>query len=119
MVVSVHRITDVAMQNRSSADLPVKDLEENSDFGFLRDEPFKAKIWFSKEVMTYISDRIWSDDQKITPQEDGGIILEMTALSRSELISFVLSFDFKAKLLEPLDLAEEIKARLLKTMDKY
>ena len=69
--------------------------------------------------MTYISDRIWSDDQKITPQEDGGIILEMTALSRSELISFVLSFDFKAKLLEPLDLAEEIKERLLKTLDKY
>jgi len=116
---SVHRITEVTIQNRSSAELPIKELEENSDFGFLRDEPFKAKIWFSKEVMTYISDRIWSDDQKITPQEDGGIILEMTALSRSELISFVLSFDFKAKLLEPLDLAEEIKARLLKTMDKY
>ena len=116
---SIHRITEVTMQNRSSAELPLKALEENSDFGFFRDEPFKAKIWFSKEVMTYISDRIWSEDQKITPQEDGSIILEMTALSRSELISFILSFDFKARLLEPLDLAEEIKERLLKTLEKY
>ena len=116
---SVHRITEVTAQNRSTEELPVKDLEENADFGFLRDEPFKTKIWFSKEVMTYISDRIWSEDQKITPQEDGGIILEMTALSRSELISFVLSFDFKARLLEPSDLAAEIKEKLLKTLEKY
>ena len=80
---------------------------------------FKTRIYFDREVKTYICDRIWSEDQKITPQEDGGIILEMTALSRSELISFVLSFDFKARLLEPSDLAAEIKERLLKTLEKY
>ena len=69
--------------------------------------------------MTYISDRVCSDDQKITLQEGGGIILEMTALNFSELIFFVLSIDFKARQLESLDLAAEIKERLLKTLAKY
>jgi len=59
--------------------------------------------------MTYISDRVCSDDQKITLQEGGGIILEMTALNFSELISFVLSFDFKARLLESLNLQQKLR----------
>jgi len=80
---------------------------------------FKTRIYFDREVKTYISDRIWSEDQKIIPQDDGGIILEMTVSSKNELIAFILSFDYKAKVLEPESVAYEIKQRLTKALKNY
>lgn len=80
---------------------------------------FKTRIYFDREVKNYICDRIWSEDQKIIPQEDGGIILEMTVSSKNELIAFILSFDYKAKVLEPKEVADEIKQRLTKTLKNY
>lgn len=116
---SVHRITDVIVQDRSSKNLPVEEPNDLLDFGFMTEPTFKTKIYFDKEVKTYICDRIWSEDQKITPQDDGGIILEMTVSSKNELIAFILSFDYKAKVLEPTTVADEIKQRLEKTLRNY
>ena len=106
-------------QQRSSQELPEPSNEFHSDFGFNVDQPFKTKIWFNSGVKTYVCDRIWSEDQKITDCDDGGIIIEMTAISRNELISFVLSFNCAAKLLEPQDLVEEVRNSLTKTLKLY
>ena len=47
---------------------------------------------FKKKVATYVYDRKWSDDQKITLNDDGSLLLEFTSGNKYEVISFVLGF---------------------------
>jgi len=73
-------------------------------------EPFSATVRFKPAAACYVSERTWSDDQKLTTRGDGSLELEFTATSRPEVISWVLSFGRDAELLTPADLREEFMA---------
>lgn len=117
MFFLVHRMQKVeVLNNRSSEKLPEIDFS-NETFGFIKSEPVKVKILFKKKVATYVYDRKWSDDQKITLNDDGSLLLEFTSGNKYEVISFVLGFGKNAVLLEPASLKEEI-AKEIETMQK-
>ena len=104
------------LNNRSYEKLPEIDFS-NETFGFIKSDPVKVKILFKKKVATYVYDRKWSDDQKITLNDDGSLLLEFTSGNKYEVISFVLGFGKNAVLLEPASLKEEI-AKEIETMQK-
>jgi predicted DNA-binding transcriptional regulator YafY len=117
MFFLVHRMQKVeVLSNRSSEKLPEIDFS-NETFGFIKSEPIKVKIFFKKKVATYVYDRKWSDDQKITLNDDGSLLLEFTSGNKYEVISFVLGFGQNAVLLEPASLKDEI-AKEIETMQK-
>ena len=117
MFFLVHRMQKVeVLNNRSSEKLPEIDFS-NETFGFIKSVPVKVKILFNKKVATYVYDRKWSDDQKITLNDDGSLLLEFTSGNKYEVISFVLGFGKNAVLLEPASLKEEI-AKEIETMQK-
>lgn len=90
-----------------------------SFFGFQFNTPFQAKASFSPAVATYISERIWSRDQRIRHRQDGGVVLTFTTTSRPETISWLLSFGPEAELLEPADLRAELRAALKRANSLY
>lgn len=117
MFFLVHRMQKVeVLNNRSSEKLPEIEFS-NETFGFIKSVPVKVKILFNKKVATYVYDRKWSDDQKITLNDDGSLLLEFTSGNKYEVISFVLGFGKNAVLLEPASLKEEI-AKEIETMQK-
>lgn len=64
-------------------------------------EAFPVKVFFKPQAACYVSERNWSDDQKVKTQHDGSLEMEFTATSRPEVISWVLGFGREAELLEP------------------
>ncbi|MCR5536631.1 MAG: WYL domain-containing protein [Succinivibrio sp.] len=116
----VHRMQEVTIQrSRFSLDLPEPQNSDDKTFGIIKNQSFTVKIHFSGRVKTYICDRIWSQDQMITEHEDGSITLELKATSKTEILSFVLSFGQEATLLEPPELKAELQEQVKKMQQMY
>jgi predicted DNA-binding transcriptional regulator YafY len=67
-----------------------------------------VRVKFSSVAATYVAEREWSEDQKVTTHKDGSITLAMTARSPAEVISWVLSFADAAELLSPKRLRDDL-----------
>jgi predicted DNA-binding transcriptional regulator YafY len=113
LILCVHRIKEVVPTIR------VHDLKEEAEghgqFGFMRHESFRVRVKFAQEVAAYVSERTWSEDQEIRQLKNGKVILEFTARSRPEVVSWVLGFGRHAQLLKPSDLLEDLIS-LIETM---
>jgi predicted DNA-binding transcriptional regulator YafY len=85
----------------------------NRPFGLFMDDCFECRIWFSSRVAKYIRERPWSDNQKITENSDGSIILQMQTCGWFDVKRWVLSYGKDARVLEPekmrMEILEEIK----------
>ncbi|WP_045221905.1 helix-turn-helix transcriptional regulator [Desulfonatronum thioautotrophicum] len=105
-ILCVHRIKEVVPTIRVHA-LKEED-EGEGQFGFMCLEPFRVQVKFAQEVAAYVSERTWSEDQVVRQLKNGKTILEFTARSRPEVVSWVLSFGRHALLLKPKDLREDL-----------
>jgi hypothetical protein len=63
-------------------------------------------VEFSGYAACYISERIWSADQKISIQKNGTVRLFLTSSSIVEISSWIKSFGNEAKLIKPKHLLE-------------
>lgn len=96
--LAVHRIKDVSLTDKQwHVTIPDEDL---GMFGLPWHEPRKFRIKFSGgPVAQYVSERVWSERQRIRKQPDGGLILELVSRSEPEIKSWVRSFGDEAVLL--------------------
>ncbi|HOD54537.1 MAG TPA: transcriptional regulator [Candidatus Cloacimonadota bacterium] len=83
-------------------------------FGIYPGKGFQVRLLFKKELVPYISERIWHPKQKSKVLEDGNLLLELPATSLSEIRKFVMSYGSGVKVLDPPELIDEIK----KTIDE-
>lgn len=115
---AIERILEVEM-TKESFDYP-NDFDAgkyiNRPFGLISDSPFDCSISFSADVARYITERRWADDQTITENEDGSIILEMNTSGWSDVKRWILGYGRHAKVLAPekmrLEIIEEAGAIL-------
>lgn len=95
---SIHRIVEVTPTGEyfrfNAAD------GEPRSFGLVWHEPRRVQVQVDAEAADYVRDRVWSDDQVIEDQDDGGIVLSVTTTSGKELNAWVLSFGGQAKILD-------------------
>jgi predicted DNA-binding transcriptional regulator YafY len=112
-----HRFRSVAVTRRIWQDLPDAGVSGASGapgaFGIMAGEPFTARVRITTtEAVTYVAERIWSEDQKLEFREDNSLILTMTAQSPLEVMSWVLGLGSAAELLEPDWLRTDIRAEI-------
>lgn len=107
-MLAVHRLHSVIEQCRSFADEPCEQ-ECPAHFGVMNLEELRVRVRFDQQTATYVQERIWSDDQTIEATDDGGIVLEFTARSEPEVISWVLGFGSHAEVLGPHSLREAVR----------
>jgi len=117
MTLCIHRIKQVIPTIR--AHNHHVDQQHDGYFGFEREKPFRVKVKFFSEVAGYVSERTWSADQKCTRRRNGSLILEFTAQSRPEVISWVLGFGGHAELIAPRDVKEDIVREVKKMSAIY
>jgi len=105
--LAIHRIKRLRVHDAPFPDKPEDDHDPN--FGFPFHEPIRVRVALWGGAATYVGERTWSRDQKLTRRNDGARILTFTATSRLEVIAWVLSFGPDAELLEPEELREEMR----------
>lgn len=115
--LALHRIDSIKL---TEDHLPTSEVKKRGHyFGIIDGEPFRVWVAFKPQAARYVSERVWSSDQKLEPQSDGGVVLEFTATSEEEVISMVLSFGVNAVMLAPNNLVDELKIRINKMYDQY
>lgn len=78
----------------------------------IKEEAFIVEVEFTGWAAAYVSERIWSPDQKIVKKRDGKTKLIFSASSEPELISWVLSFGSKAEVIKPKWLKEDVSVTI-------
>ena len=107
IMLAVHRLKDVSAQNRTF-DIELDEEKNEELFGFMDLEKVRVKVKFDKETAAYIRERTWSGDQTIREFKNGNLILEFTARSMPEVVSWVLGFGSHARVMEPRELKEQV-----------
>ena len=72
------------------------------------DDPVRVRIRFSRDQARYVQERRWAAEQRITENEDGSIILEMTTSGLWEIARWALTWGGDAEVLEPEELREMV-----------
>lgn len=86
---------------------------------YATEKKFTIKILFNNEAAHYIEERIWQDGQKITRCDDGSIILEYVSGQLVENARWISSQGKNAKVLEPVELVDIVKAELEEALKRY
>lgn len=108
IMLAVHRLNDVAAQIRTF-DIKIDAEEKEELFGFMNLEKMRVVVKFDRETAAYIKERKWSCDQSIKEFKNGNLILEFTARSMPEVVSWVLGFGSHARVMAPNELSEKVK----------
>ena len=101
------------------ADFDFKEFSSQRFGIFSGKESYRVKIFFPREQAPYILEREWHPSQKISKNDNGSLIFELTTNHLLEIKQWVLSWGAGAEVLEPEKLRLEIKKELSKALDRY
>jgi len=113
-LLALHRIKRVEITEKGFEFPQDYDFEKvfNRHFGIIKEEVFKVTVEFSGWSAWYVSERVWSPDQKIVRKGKDKIHLSFSASSEPELISWLLSYGEEAKMLKPDWLVKEVAKKV-------
>lgn len=99
------------------ADYHPSQISEGS-FGLFGGKRERIRIFFDEKVARFVRRRQWHPSQRIRNVE-GGVVLTMDAAASVEVITWVLGFGDKARVLEPARLRTDIAAELRRAASQY
>jgi predicted DNA-binding transcriptional regulator YafY len=79
----------------------------------------KIELLFSKEIGTLILERVWHEKQKLRQEKDGSVYLSFQSNQFQETLHWVMSFGSAVKVLNPPELAEQVKDEAKKMAKMY
>ena len=88
------------------------------NFGVIKENAIDVEIEFKGYFAKYVAERIWSPGQSIH-KKNGKTNLQFSAASKSELLSWVMSFGGDAKVLKPEWLIKDIEQELQIMQSSY
>jgi proteasome accessory factor B len=81
-------------------------------FGLIRGkEVTRVRIWFDEKVARYVQRRMWHPTQRFR-RVAGGVEMTMDVRGTTEIVSWVLGFGDKARVIAPRALTEAVSAEL-------
>ena len=119
-LLAIHRIKKVETTGRLFKFPQNYDFDKvfKQNFGVIKANSFDVKVEFTGWAAQYVSERIWSLDQKIV-RNNGTTVLTLSASSEPELISWVLSFGDEARLVQPVWLVNLVKKKVKTIQNSY
>jgi predicted DNA-binding transcriptional regulator YafY len=119
-LLAIHRIKKVEITDRLFEYPKNYDFEKTfkQNFGVIKEDAFEVEVEFTGWAACFVSERIWSPDQKIH-KSNGKTKLTFSASSEPELISWVLSFGDEATILKPRWLYERVSKSINLMQRKY
>jgi proteasome accessory factor B len=87
-------------------------------FGLFRGAPTRVRILFDSKVAAYLERRLWHPTQRFRHVPEG-IEMTMEVHGTVEIVSWVLGFGDKARVLEPAALREEVAGEMARAAANY
>ena len=111
-LLAIHRFKDVEITDRLFEFPTDYDFEKifNRQFGIIKDEVFEVVVELTGWAARYVTERVWSPDQKIVKKGKDKIRLTFKASSEPEVTGWLLSFGDQAKLIEPDWLVKKVSS---------
>jgi predicted DNA-binding transcriptional regulator YafY len=78
-----------------------------------------AKLRFTPERARWVSRELWHPKQKLTPQADGRLLMELPFTDVRELSMDILRQGHHVEVLEPPELRDQVAAELRMTLKQY
>ena len=94
-------------------------IDKNVGVWLTKREPFTVKLLFSPKVSVFAEEHRWSDDQKIKIHRDKSVEVSFPTTQTEEIKRFVLGQGSTVKVLEPLNLVEEVREEIKKMREMY
>jgi predicted DNA-binding transcriptional regulator YafY len=89
-------------------------------FGLIRgQEAARVRIRFDEKVARYVQRRMWHPTQRFRRLAGGGVEMTMEVRGTVEVVSWVLGFGDKARVLEPGGLRDAVAAEVRRAADSY
>ncbi|MFH1024525.1 MAG: WYL domain-containing protein [Planctomycetota bacterium] len=82
-------------------------------------EEFTVKVRFTADQAPYVAERDWHPSQKIEENPDGSILFTVKVNHLAEIKFWILSWGKAAKVIEPKELADEIRKEVDAMNDTY
>ena len=83
-------------------------------FGITQAEtPWKVRLLFTREVATYVRERVWYPSQRLRQRRDGSLELHLETSGRKELTRWILSWMPHVEVLGPPELRQRVGQRLI------
>ena len=89
------------------------DKERENSVGIFGGKEYKLVLEVSPPMANTVSERIWVEGQEIEELEDGKIRFKATMKGGPEIISWILSMGDTVKVIEPIEIKEELKRKLI------
>ena len=120
-VFAVHRIDVASATNRRFEISESFNFDEftGSAFQMVWGEPQHVAIRFRADQAPYVTERTWHSSQRITPEDDGSVILEMDVADLDEVKRWLMGFGGSSEVIEPLDLRRKVIEALAKALETY
>jgi predicted DNA-binding transcriptional regulator YafY len=77
-------------------------------------KPQQVRIRFSPDQAPYVMERHWHDSQKLHPQDDGSVILELQVGNLWEVKRWLIGWGADAEPIAPQELVDEIRAEIVR-----
>lgn len=111
----LHRFTSAIMGGESSSidsEFSLHDyIEKQQQFSYpLADEPIQLKVLFHAGTASHLAETALSDNQRLTTQDDGRILLEAELVHTLELEWWLQGFGLNLEVIEPVSLRKQFKA---------
>lgn len=113
-----HDIRVFAIERIETAKLTNRRFEVQADFSFeeftktafrvISGEPQTVRIRFSADQAPFVAERIWHSSQKITYEDDGRLVLELSVADLGEVKRWLIGWGAGAEVLKPAKLRDEI-----------
>ena len=120
-VFAVDRIKEITLTEKDF-DIPDDfdaDKFMKSGIGVFPGKPEMVKIRFSKEVASYITEKIWHDTQELVAEDDGSVLFTAELAVTEELFRWVMKWGAQAVVMEPIGLKEKVLLETRLMMEAY
>jgi len=121
-LLTLHRMLE-AKALYISCDIPEGfDLDHyiaSGELHFTVGETIRLKVLFSRDAAFHLEERPLSDDQTITEQADGYVLIEASVQDTSELRWWLLGYGDNLEVLEPQCMREEFHTIISRMSSKY
>ena len=89
-------------------------------FGYRKsDETIRIKAIFEKDATLHLEETPLCDDQQLTDQADGNVLVEATVADTGQLRWWLLGFGGRVEVLEPQGLRDELKDHAARMVKRY
>lgn len=121
--LQLHRMVEAIQLNEQALSPEGFSLDEyiiSGAFGYSRGEAaIYLKAVFEKDATIHLEETPLSEDQQLTEQPDGNVLIEATVLNTEQLRWWLLGFGGRVEVLEPQELRDELKDHAVRMLSRY